>query len=112
MSFLSLFALACHFAGDFPLQTDRMAAEKFDNWMVRSVHCAVYTACFTPFTIVSEFSFYHGSLFLALLGVSHYAIDSRRWAEDFPEFPTRALWFDQAYHIIALALIVALVGLL
>lgn len=102
MSFLTLYALACHFAGDFPLQTDWMAANKFDDWLVRWGHCSVYSVCFTPFVYAAGYTFIQSVAFIGLLFSTHFAIDSKRWNEAVP------IWYDQALHIIALAMVVAI----
>lgn len=81
--------LAAHAAGDFLLQSDWMAQNKLDHPFVRAVHVTVYTGVFT---LVRR-----NPLFLALLWVSHFVIDSRRWSDSVP------IWYDQALHIIALA---------
>lgn len=104
----SLLALASHVAGDFPLQTNRMASEKFENSQVRAEHVSVYTASFLPFTVAMDWTNRQRATFLCLLWGSHFVIDTRRWAENYEGFPTRSLWFDQAFHIIALALAVVL----
>lgn len=83
--------LAAHAAGDFPLQTDWMAQNKFESPLARAVHVTTYTAAFVPVR--------RSPLFLVLLWISHYAIDSRRWNDAVP------IWYDQALHIIALALV-------
>lgn len=98
----SLYALASHAAGDFPLQTDEMAAEKFDNPRVRAEHVSVYTASFLPFTLAAGFTHRQKAVFLTVLWGSHFVIDSRRWNDSVP------IWFDQALHVISLALAVAL----
>lgn len=100
---LPLYALAAHFAGDFPLQTDRMAAQKFDNSLVRAFHVAVYTAAFVPVTRASEWGRARSTLFLTTLAATHFVIDSRRWVEPKDGFETFPMWYDQALHIIALA---------
>lgn len=101
---IALYALACHAAGDFPLQTDRMAAEKFDSHRVRAEHCAVYTLTFLPFLAATGWGLYQTALFAGLLFASHFVIDSRRWNDAVP------IWYDQALHVIALAVVVAIVG--
>lgn len=98
----SLMALASHAAGDFPLQTGRMASEKFDNPRVRAEHVTVYTATFIPFALTREWGTRQQGVFFALLWGSHFIIDSRRWNDDVP------IWFDQALHTIALALTLVL----
>lgn len=108
----ALYALAAHAAGDFPLQTDRMAAEKFDSRIVRAEHVSVYTLAFVPVAFATDWSTHQRVVFLAGIWGSHFAVDSRRWKEPIEGFETRPLWFDQAYHIITLALVWALVSAL
>jgi hypothetical protein len=105
---LPLYALAAHAAGDWPLQTNRMAREKFDDPTVRAKHVGVYTLTFLPVAMASNWDSRGKFVFLLSLAGSHFAIDTRRWAENYDSFPTRALWFDQAFHIIALAIAFAL----
>jgi len=83
--------LAAHATGDFPLQTDWMAENKFDSPFARATHVTTYTAAFLPVR--------RNPLFLGLLWVSHFVIDSRRWNDTVP------IWYDQALHVIALAVV-------
>ena len=94
---LPLYALAAHAVGDFPLQTDWMAESKLDSRVVRCVHVAVYTAAFIPVVIASRWTTRQSSTFLATVAATHFAIDSRRWNDAVP------IWYDQALHVIALA---------
>lgn len=99
---IPLYALAAHAAGDFPLQSDWMAANKFDSRKARAVHVAAYTAAFIPVAIASGWTNRQSVAFLGTLATTHFAIDSRRWNENVP------IWFDQALHIVSLALSFAL----
>ena len=103
---LPLFAIASHAAGDFPLQSDRMATEKFDNRLIRAAHVATYTLAFVPTMIAAGWGPRRSLAFVMTLAASHFAIDSRRWAEPREGFETRPVWFDQAYHLMALAVAV------
>ena len=98
----SLYALASHAAGDFPLQTDRMADEKFDNRQVRARHVAVYTAAFIPAILTTEWDGRQIAAFLGTVAATHFVIDSRRWNDAVP------IWYDQALHVIVLAVATAL----
>lgn len=91
-------ALAAHAAGDFPLQTDWMAANKLESPIARLVHVAVYTAAFVPVAAGSSWDRRQSGAFLATIASTHFAIDSKRWNDSVP------IWFDQALHVIALAL--------
>jgi hypothetical protein len=99
----SLLLLAAHAAGDFPLQTDWMAAEKFDEPTVRFAHVAVYTVVFFPAMFFLGWSPRRSVVFLAVLAATHYAIDSRRWAEPKERFEAYPFSLDQSLHVIALA---------
>jgi hypothetical protein len=99
----TLLLLAAHAAGDFPLQTDRMAAGKFDGPTARSAHVAVYTAAFLPVVWLLGWPAVRSVVFLAVLAATHYAIDSRRWAEPKERFESYPIALDQALHVIALA---------
>jgi len=103
---LPLYALAGHMAADFPLQTDGMAANKFDSWLVRATHVAVHVAAMVPTVLASDWSWRQRGTFLVTLAATHYTIDSRRWAEPTDEFPTFSIWYDQALHIVTLAVCV------
>ena len=98
----ALYALASHAAGDFPLQTDRMAAEKFDNRLVRAGHVAVYTAAYIPALLTTEWDRRQVATFLGTIAATHFVIDSRRWNDAVP------IWYDQALHVIVLAVATAL----
>lgn len=104
--FLTLYALAAHAAGDWPLQSNRMAANKLDDPVVRAQHVAVYTFVFVPLVYVAGWTMLAGVVFLGALAASHYVIDSRRWAAPVDGFPGRPIWFDQMYHIVVLGIVV------
>ena len=105
---LPLYALAAHAAGDWPLQTNQMATEKFDDPNIRAKHVSVYTSCFIPIALATDWDTSSKAVFLLSIAGTHFAIDTRRWAENYDSFPTRSMWFDQMLHIIALAVAVAL----
>ena len=105
---VGLYALAAHAAGDFPLQTDRMAAAKVDDSVVRAEHVSVYTAAFVPVAVAADFSARQGAVFFAGIWATHFVIDSRRWKEPTEGFEAFPVWFDQALHLIALAVVFAL----
>lgn len=105
--FLTLYALAAHFAGDWPLQSDRMAAEKLESAWVRTQHVAIYTLVFIPVVVAADWTRLASGVFLLGLAGSHWAIDSRRWKQPVEGFESRPIWFDQAYHVVALGVAVA-----
>lgn len=98
-----LYAFAAHAIGDWPLQSDRMAAEKLDNPRVRAEHVAVYTASFLPVALAADWDRRGMVVFLGSVAGSHYVIDSRRWKEPVEGFESRPIWFDQVFHVVAIA---------
>ena len=109
MTPFGLYLLALHFLGDWPLQSDWMAARKLDEPLVRLAHVAVYTAVVSSVVVITPWSTTGRVLFAALVAVTHFIIDSQRWKEPVEGFESRPIWFDQAYHIITLAAVVAIV---
>jgi len=103
---LPLYALAGHMAADFPLQSDNMAARKFDSRRVRAKHVAVHVAAMAPAVLAAEWSWRQRVAFLAALAATHHGIDTRRWVEPTDGFPTFPVWYDQALHVVALAVCV------
>lgn len=79
-----------------------MAANKLDSRLARAVHVLVYTLSFVPFVRSTEWSSRQTGAFLVTLATTHFAIDSKRWKDTAP------FWFDQALHVIALAVSVAI----
>ena len=105
---LGLYALAAHAAGDFPLQTNAMAARKFDEPLVRAAHVTVYTLSFLPVALAADLDRRQAVVFLGGIWGTHFVIDSRRWKEPVDGFEAFPVWFDQALHVIALAIVFAL----
>jgi hypothetical protein len=99
---LGLDLLAAHMLGDFMLQTEDVALRKLDNWRVRALHVAVYCLPFLLLVALYRPGVWQSALFVALLGVSHFAIDSRRWASGSSWAPKQIL-VDQTMHIVTLA---------
>jgi len=99
----TLYLLAAHALGDFPLQSDHMAEHKLDDAVIRGYHVAVYTLVFTPLALY-RWPREAAGLFLGLVAIMHFVIDSRRWNENVP------IWYDQALHIISLAIAVSVVS--
>lgn len=99
----ALYALAAHALGDYPLQTDHMAENKIDDGETRAKHVAVYTLSFLPVALASDWSHKQAAVYLGGIASTHYVIDSRRWNDAVP------IWYDQALHVIALAVVTAVV---
>jgi hypothetical protein len=79
-------ALACHFIGDFPFQSEWFVAMKGKSWEVNFYHAATYTA---PFVLLGV-----PPLEVAILFVSHFCIDplKARWGI------VKTVWQDQLLH--------------
>lgn len=101
---LPIVALAAHVTGDFLVQTDRQATEKFDDRSVRAAHVATYVACYLPMMRAAGWCSRRSLAFLAVLTGTHYVIDADRWAGPAPGFETRPVWVDQSLHLVSLAL--------
>ena len=105
---LPLYLLGAHAAGDFPLQTDEMAANKFDSAFVRAKHVTSYSLPFVGATALSEWSTKQRVVFLLGNWLTHFAIDTKRWKEPTEGFESFPVWYDQALHVVALSIMVAL----
>lgn len=102
MILLDLFV--AHLVGDFILQTDRQARLKFSVWQQRALHVSTYCIPFVIVATLHASSLTLAALFLALLWLSHYIIDARRW------WASQPVWLqivrDQTLHVAALAVLV------
>ncbi|MWG36553.1 DUF3307 domain-containing protein [Halomarina oriensis] len=107
MSDLSL--LAAHLLADFPLQSDRMAAEKLDDWGVRLDHVAVHAVTTALAVALTKGVDRRLPLFVAAVVTTHYGIDTRRWAGPKDGFEAYPLAVDQTLHVVALATLSAAV---
>lgn len=97
--------LALHLLGDFILQTDTMARHKLTNGWIRAAHVFLYTMSF--FLWGGWHYGGDGLLFAACVGVTHFAIDSYRFAANHP-WPPKSILIDQSLHVISLALLARL----
>jgi hypothetical protein len=91
-----LWLIAGHFLGDFPAQSQWMAAKKGTSWEVNGYHALVYT--FTILVVSAIGGFILPIWSLAIIGVSHFLIDplKARWSI------VKHIWLDQLLHIIVL----------
>lgn len=102
--------LAAHLAGDFLLQTDRMAAEKFDSTTVRTLHATIHAGLlFVTVAVAIAPRFETAVLFVALASAAHWLIDTRRWVEPKDGFEAKPIWVDQSLHVVSLAAIYTVV---
>jgi hypothetical protein len=96
-----------HMIGDWVLQSDYMAANKFDSVAARAWHVLVY-----PATVFFVSCWFVPDGFLLTLAIwmlaSHFVIDSRRWRTSAPLFVQ--IVADQTLHFAALFLFIVWVG--
>ena len=124
---LSLWLLALHMLGDYVLQNDWMAANKFKSAYVRTVHVGCYCAPFAIFAYMvapltvrhhlvvrSEWAFSWNTtshdnawLFSGLLFITHWITDCRRWASG-EKWCAKPIMVDQTIHILTLAILAQL----
>lgn len=102
---MALDIIALHLLGDFVLQTEGMAQNKLRSAHVRALHVLCYTL---PFALWGWWFFQWDGLWFALwVAVTHFAIDSRRFAANHP-WPTKPIAIDQTLHLLTLALLARL----
>jgi hypothetical protein len=78
---LAYWAITAHLVGDFVFQVNYMAARKTGDRLVALCHVVAYTACFYPVT--------RDWVDLAIIFVTHYAIDHWRLAAWWAAFINR-----------------------
>lgn len=101
---LGLWLLSLHMLGDYILQTDGMAANKLQSARVRTLHVLVYTCPFAPLACLYSTTLARAGLFTALVFITHWVTDSRRWASD-KVWPPKPILIDQSLHLLSLALL-------
>ncbi len=96
--------IASHLVGDYVLQTNEEAVKKFTekNYLIR--HVLKYTLAFIPGVIWNNSRRTRKICFLALLALSHYLTDRKRWASG-AEWPPKPILVDQTIHAVQLALL-------
>lgn len=94
--------LAAHMVGDYVLQTDQQARTKLADWRPRAVHVSTYTLAFLPAVWGRPWDVV--LTFLALVWVTHFITDSRRWASG-KEWAPKPILVDQAIHLATLAVL-------
>jgi hypothetical protein len=101
--------LAAHLVGDYIFQTDEEAKKKFTERKHLEKHVFKYTLAFVPFLFFSNASGQSKASFLALLALTHYITDSRRWSSG-EDWPSRPILVDQALHAVQLAILRRILG--
>lgn len=100
---LSIDLIASHMAGDYLLQTDFMARHKLSSWKVRLLHVLMYGVPFIPV------AFFYATprraiAFLICLCLTHFIVDSRRWASG-DKWPPKPILVDQALHLVTISIL-------
>lgn len=101
---ISLLMLAAHMLGDYVLQTNYMAANKFTSHKVRALHVSLYTLCFIPVTLYAKVGYLNSFSFLGLVWLTHFITDCRRWASA-EQWCAKPIMVDQTIHIVTLAIL-------
>ncbi|TWT04491.1 DUF3307 domain-containing protein [Planococcus sp. CPCC 101016] len=103
-----------HLIGDFLLQTSWMAKHKASKWLPLLTHVSVYTI------VIAVFGIFSGGLSLpalAIIFIGHIILDRRSfvmfWVERIqtakgPEKAWLSIMADQIFHIILLAIAIAI----
>ena len=110
MGSIGLLLAAAHMLGDFVTQNDWMAANKLSDWRARLVHVAVYATGFIPVILMTPLPWSHRAAFMALLTVTHFVTDCRRWASG-DKWPPKPVLVDQSIHLATLGVLAYLFGL-
>jgi len=100
---MSIDLIALHMLGDYILQTELMAQRKLESAYIRFVHVNAYSL---PFLIWAT-HFYEvkkGIYFFIGVWITHFAIDSYRFAKNHP-WPPKSILIDQSLHIITIAVL-------
>lgn len=103
--------LTAHMLADFPFQTNKMAAKKFDSIHYRAWHAHVHAV----FAGVLAFPFVTNTqtvIVLFTVGALHFLIDTKRWAEPKDGFEQYPLAVDQAFHVASLYVVILILHLL
>jgi len=101
---IALALLAAHMIGDYIMQTGWMAANKLLNWRARAIHVTAYTAAFIPVVVLTKLNLSMMLLFVALVWITHFITDCRRWASA-DQWAPKPILVDQSIHIATLAIL-------
>lgn len=104
MSVNAMDLLAAHMLGDYILQTNEEAINKFYDIEYLQSHVIKYMLAFVPVTLLSKRKVSDKICFLLLLYATHLITDSRRWASG-EEWAPKPILVDQALHAIQLAIL-------
>jgi hypothetical protein len=90
-----LLALAAHFIGDFPFQSEFLAMGKGKSWELNFYHAAIYTATFLLLPVGLS------PLSLGIILVTHNFIDPMKARYGF----VKKIWQDQLLHLAVIAFV-------
>lgn len=99
--------LTAHLLADFPFQTDRVAAKKLDNPLIRGQHAITHATLALIFLIpIPKYTHTQVITGFIIIGVTHFIIDSKRWGHPIDRKSHDEFWLalatDQAYHVAAI----------
>jgi hypothetical protein len=105
----SLDLIAAHLVGDYILQDDEMARRKLTDARARAHHVTRYCLPFLVAGVVSRVNPGRLAVFLALVWVTHFVTDSKRWLPN-EDWAPGTIINDQALHIAQLTILNRIVG--
>lgn len=86
-----------------------MVTQKLRNPSVRAEHVSWYVLPFLVAGIASRANYGRLAVFMGLLWITHFVIDSRRWLPD-EDWGLGEILNDQALHAVQLAILNRVVG--
>lgn len=101
---IGLDIIAAHMLGDYILQNDWMAANKFKSAWVRTVHVFCYCLPFVAVAWLHAESWQNGLWFVLAVFGTHWLTDCRRWASG-EKWCAKPIMVDQTIHIVTLAIL-------
>ncbi len=94
--------LFAHCIGDMVFQTNFIAQYKGKDWLAMLSHLIIYTGCIAlALTLMDIYSFWK----IALVFVTHLAIDSWKSKTPKDEAHWHYLYYDQGMHLIILIIV-------
>lgn len=105
----SLDLLACHLIGDFCLISHERTQKKLTDPYVRADHVTRYCLPFLVAGVASRVNPVRLAAFLALVWITHFVTDSKRWLPN-EDWPPGTIINDQALHIVQLTVLNRVAG--
>ncbi len=88
-----IYAMACHFIGDFPLQSEFLALNKGKSTEIMIYHVAIYTSLFILLGATA--------VQCSMIFFTHYIIDNLKARYGI----IKSIWFDQLLHMTVLVVL-------